>query len=101
MKNVKYFKYKDTYNFNLFLKEHNYVIDDVKGFHLSVKRQCRSVMLKVYSFHFKNGGFGCFSVVTFKDYNHLLKTSLGLNGSNTLYWYQKADIKEYQITKYK
>ena len=85
MKSIKSFKYINNINFKDFLNKHGYSLNDVKSFCLNTKRIYHNVMLKVYSFHFNNGGFECFSVAKFKDYNHLTKTSLGLNGSRTLY----------------
>ena len=85
MKKIKYFKYVNNINFKDFLSNHGYNLNDVKSFCLNTKRQYHNVILKVYSFHFNDGGFECFSVVTFKNYDHLIKTSLGLNGSRVLY----------------
>ena len=92
---IKYFKYINNINFKDFIYKRGYKLDDVKAFYLVTKKQYRNVILKVYTLHFVKGGFACFSVVKFKDYDHLLKTSLGLNGDHVLYWYQKSDIKEY------
>lgn len=97
MKNIKLFKYWYTYDFQKFLEEYSYTLDDVKGFSVvSVKRYSGNV-LKTYAIHFNDGEYEYFSVVYFKDFNEYNQSRLGFNGNKLLRWYEVAIIKEYKL----
>ena len=53
MKDIKYFKYINTKQFNVFLKERGYSLNDVSGFKFSMKFQRNGNILKIYSIYFK------------------------------------------------
>ena len=97
MKNIKYFKYFDRKQFNVFLKEYGYAIGDVKGFNLCEQTQYRGNILKIYSIHFNDGEMGCFSAVLFKNFNEYQQTRLGFRGDKLLYWYENANIRLYRV----
>ena len=97
MKNIKYFKYKNTFNFEKFLKEYGYTLDDVKGFCLYEKKWYHGNFLKLYIIHFNDGEMKCFSVVYFKNFNECKQSRLGFNGNKLLNWYQGANIRKYKL----
>ena len=84
MKNIKHFIYQDTHTFNVFLKEHNYILDDVKGFSLYDKEHYHGNVLKTYSIYFKDGEHVYFSVAIFKSFNEYRQSALGFNGDKLL-----------------
>ena len=53
MKNIKSFIYINTKQFNVFLKERGYSLNDVSGFKFSMKFQRNGNILKIYSIYFK------------------------------------------------
>ena len=97
MKNIKYFKYKNTYEYSVFLKEYGYKLDDVKGFSVSVIHRFNGNVYKSYIIYFKDDNLACFKVVYFKSLNELHKSNLGLNGNTLLEWYQDANIVWYKV----
>ena len=96
MKSLKQFKYKNTLDFQKFLKAYNYILDDVKGFSVAYKKQYRGNILKIYNVHFNDGEYEYFKVVYFKDFNEYHQSRLGFNGEKLLTWYQDANIKKYK-----
>ena len=100
MKNIKLFKHKDTLEFQGFISSYNYKIEDVKGFSLAEKRQCRGNTLKIYSIHFKDGEYEYFKVIRFKSFNEYRQSSLGFNGDKLWSWFQDADIRRYTKNRY-
>ena len=96
MKSLKQFKYKNTLNFQKFLKAYNYILDDVKGFSVGYKKQYHGNILKIYNVHFIDGEYEYFKVVYFKSLNEYHQAALGFNGEKLLTWYQDANIKKYK-----
>ena len=96
MKNIKYFKYKDTCNFIGFVTAYGYKLEDVIGFSFIGKKQYRGNVLKVYSIWFKDCEEEYFKVVNFKSFNEYHQSRLGFNGDKLLRWYEDADIRTYQ-----
>ena len=96
MKNIKYFKYKDTFGFLGFVYAYEYKPEDVIGFSFGWKKQYRGNVLKVYEIYFKDGEYEYFKEVIFKDFNECRQSRLGFNGNKLLRWYEEADIRSYK-----
>ena len=96
MNNIKRFKYINTKQFNVFLNEYNYKLDDVKGYSLSYKRCYRGNILKQYIIYLSDHDHIFFSVVYFKSYNEYRQSALGFNGDRLLSWYNDANIRKYK-----
>ena len=97
MKNIKLFKYKNTYNFEKFLNEYGYKLNDAISFSFVYKKQYHGNILKIYHIHFNDGEYGYFKVVCFKDFNEYHQSRLGFNGNKLLDWYEDANIKMYKV----
>ena len=96
MKNIKYFKYKDTFGFLGFVCAYEYKLEDVIGFSFGWKKQYRGNILKVYEICFKDGEKEYFKEVIFKNLNEYRQSRLGFNGDKLLRWYEEADIRSYK-----
>ena len=97
MKNIKYFKYWYTYEFEKFLKDYGYTIDDVKGFSVSSIMCYHGNILKTYVIYIYDGEAVYFSVAYFKSFNEYNQSWLGFNGDKLLQWYNKSAIKQYKL----
>ena len=84
MKNIKYFKYKNIYCFESFLKDYGYGIDDVKGFNVSDITRYHCNALKTYAIYFNDGEYEYFKVADFKSFNEYHQSRLGFNGNKLL-----------------
>ena len=84
MRNIKYFKYKDTCKFDMFLKEYGYTIDDVIGFSYDGKEQYHCNILKTYIIYFSDHDHAFFKVVYFNSFNEYRQSALGFNGERLL-----------------
>ena len=84
MRNIKYFKYKNTLAFEKFLKEYNYKINGVDGFSYIGQKQYHGNIFKVYSIWFKDYGEQYFTIVYFKSFNECNRSRLGFNGEKLL-----------------
>ena len=96
MKSIKSFKYINENNFNVFLNNYGYKLDDVKGFSLAEKRQCRGNILKIYNIRFNDGEYEYFKVAVFESFNEYKQSSLGFNGNKLLDWWENANIRMYK-----
>ena len=96
MKKIKYFKYVNENNFNVFLYEYGYKLDDVIGFSFVSKKQYRCNVLTTYSVYFKDGEHEYFKVAVFESFNEYRQSALGFNGNKLLDWYENADIRMYK-----
>ena len=96
MKNIKYFKYKNTSNFLGFIGSYDYKLDDVKVLSFVGKKQYHGNILKTYNVYFKDGEYEYFKVVYFKNFNEYRQSRLGFNGDKLLRWYEDADVREYK-----
>ena len=96
MKNIKCFKYVNENNFNIFLNEYNYSLDDIKGFKLVVKKQYRNNILKVYRIYFNDDVYVYFRVAAFENFNEYRQSSLGFNGYKLLEWWEESHIRMYK-----
>ena len=97
MNNIKSFKYWYSYEFERFLKNHGYTIDDVKGYNVSSVMRYRGNVLKTYVVYVYDGENVYFSVAYFKSFDEYNKAWLGFNGDKLLQWYKKAAIKQYKL----
>ena len=97
MKNIKSFKYKNTYEYKKYLKEYGYTIDDVVGFSLVDKQQYGGNILKQYVIYFSDHDNVYFKVVYFKSLNEYHQSALGFNGNTLLNWYQDANVVWYKV----
>ena len=97
MKNIKYFKYKDTYEFKKFLDAYGYRLWGVKGFSYAGKKQYRYNVLKLYRITFNDGEYEYFKIVYFKSFNECKQSRLGFNGNKMLDLYQSANIVKYKV----
>ena len=84
MKSIKYFKYKDTYEYSKFLKEYGYSSNDVVGFSISDKQQYHGNILKEYIIYLSDHDHIYFKVVWFKSFNEYRQSFLGFNGETLL-----------------
>ena len=97
MKNIKYFKYWYSYEFEKCLADYGYSLDDVKGFNISSIKRYRGNILKTYKVYVYDGESVYFSVVYFKSFNEYNQSWLGFNGDKLLQWYQISAIKLYKL----
>ena len=97
MKNIKYFKYKNTYNFEKFLREYGYTLSDAVGFSVNVIFHYRGNVFKSYIIYLKDAMLACFKVVYFKSFNEYHQCRLGFNGEKLLEWYNDANIRKYKL----
>ena len=84
MKSIKLFKYANENNFNIFLNEYGYTLNDVKGFSVIDKKQYRCNILKTYAVHFNDGEYEYFKVAVFESFNEYRQSALGFNGNKLL-----------------
>ena len=96
MKNIKYFKYKDSSEFIGFIGSYDYKLEDVKGFRFDEQKQCCGNILKWYEIYFKDGESAYFKVVIFKDRNEYHQTKWGFRGNKLLNWFEDSDLVEYK-----
>lgn len=96
MKSIKYFKYINENNFNVFLNEYGYTIDDVKGYNVSSIMRYRGNILKTYVIYFNDGECEYFKVACFESYNEYKQSLLGFSGERLLQWFQSAHIRMYK-----
>ena len=82
--NIKYFKYKNIYNFQKFLNECGYALNDILYFSVANTQQYRGNVLQTYAFHFNDGECEYFKIVYFKDFNEYNQSRLGFNGDKLL-----------------
>ena len=97
MKNIKCFKYKNTYNFKKFLSAYGYKLDNVKGFSVVGKRYYHGNILKVYFIHFNDGEKEYFKVAYFKSLNECNQARLSFNCIKLSGWYSSAYVRWYKV----
>ena len=97
MKNIKYFNYINTKQFNIFLNEYGYTLENVKGFSFAWLKQYHGNILKQYNIYFNDGECEYFKVVYFKNLNEYHQSALGFNGNRLLNWYQDANVVWYKV----
>lgn len=94
MKSINLFKYKDTNEFLTFLAAYSYKLEDIKGFTLAGKKQCRGNILKIYNVYFNDGEYEYFKVVIFEDLNEYRQASFGGSCNKLIRWYEAAELTE-------
>ena len=97
MKSIKLFKYWYSYDFEIFLKDYGYTIEDVKGFSVSSIKRYHGNILKEYFVHFNDGEKEYFKVVYFKSFNECNSARLGFKGDKLLRWYEDANVRKYKL----
>ena len=97
MKNIKYFKYKDTSKFKDFLSSYEYKLEDVRGFKFVEKKQYQGNVLTLYFICFNDGEEICFTVVSFKSFNEYHQARLGFKGDKLLGWFEDANVRTYKV----
>ena len=93
MKDIKYFKYKDTSNFIGFIGSYDHKLEDVVGFSFDEQKQHQGNVLKWYKIYFKDGEYEYFKVAIFKDIHEYHQVKLGFKGNKLLDWFEDADIR--------
>ena len=100
MKNIKYFKYVNTKQFNVFLNEYGYSFKDIKGFKFASETHYNGNVLKTYFIYFNDGEYEHFKVAYFKDFNEYQQAGLGFNGDKLLNIFESANIRKYKHVIY-
>ena len=93
MKSIKLFKYRKASEFIVFVGCCGQKLDDVKGFELVERKQCRGNVWKEYCIHFNDDECAYFKVVCFKNFNDYQQAHLGFNGNKLFDWFEDADIR--------
>ena len=96
MKNIKSFKYKNTYSFERFLREYGYTFSDVSGYSVGWKEQYNGNLIRVYIIYFNDGKYKRFSVLYLKSRNEYEQICSGSKINKTLMWYDIANIVKYK-----
>ena len=96
MKDIKYFKYKDTNAFEKFLSAYGYKIGNVKGFSYVGQKQYNGNVLKEYFIHFDDDEKEYFKVVYFKNFNEYNQARLGFSYEKLSCWYGSAWVIKYK-----
>ena len=96
MKNIKCFKYINTYSFERFLSAYSYTISDVNGYSIGWKEQYNGNVLRVYIIYFNDGKYKRFSVLYLKDFNEHEQIRLGFKINKLLMWYDIANVVKYK-----
>ena len=97
MKNLKYFKYKNTYEFEKFLSGYGYILSDVVGFSVAGVDYYHGNILKEYMIYISGRVHVFFKVAYFKSFNECNQCRLGFNGDKLLEWYDDANIRHYKV----
>ena len=97
MKSIKYFQYKNTYNFKKFLNAYGYILNDVKGFSFVEIKQYHGNILKTYFIHFNDGEKEYFKVVYFKSWNECNQARLSFSCIKLSGWYSSAYVRWYKV----
>ena len=96
MKNIKFFKFKNTKKFEEFLGEYGYQLEDVRGFKFIDKKQYCGNVLKSYFIYLKDGEEVYFRVVDFKSFNEYHQARLGFRGAKLEEWFEDAAVRRYK-----
>ena len=96
MKNIKFFKYRDTHAFEHLLSSYNYKSEDVKGFKFIEQKQYQGNTLKLYYICMNDGEEICFTVACFKNFNEYHQVRLGFRGEKLLAWFEDSAVREYK-----
>ena len=97
MKNIKSFKYVNTKQFNIFLKERRYSLNDVSGFKINMKFNRNGNILKIYSIYFKYNEVFSFWVINFKSFSEYQASFYKDN--NMFEWNKYSNLRTYKVNK--
>ena len=97
MKKIKFFKYKNTYEFEKFLDGYGYILSDAVGFSAYDKQQYHGNILKEYVIYLNDHEHIFFKEVNFKSFNECNRSRLGFNGDKLLRWYNSSNIRKYKF----
>ena len=98
MKSIKYFKYKNTFEFEHFLSKYGYIVSDVVGFSVVGIEYHHGNILKEYMIYISGRVHVFFKVVYFKDFNECNKARLGvINNKLLVEWYSSAAVRQYKV----
>ena len=97
MKNIKYFKYKNTFAFEKFLCKHHYWVENIKGFSFGWTERYHGNILKVYMIYFNDNEYKLFRIVYFKSLDVCDKARLGFINNKLLMWFDDANIVKYKV----
>ena len=100
MKNIKFFKYKNTNAFEKCLNAYGYTTNDAVGFSTYDKQQYHGNILKEYVIYLADHDRVFFKEVCFKDFNEIQQARLGFNGNKLLRWYEDANVRKYKTKGY-
>ncbi len=95
MKDIKYFKYKDTQHFNMFLKDCGYSLNDVSGFKISMKFQRNGNILKIYNIYVKYNEVFSFWVLNFKSFSEYWNSLY--ESDNMFVWSKYSNLCTYKV----
>ena len=84
MKSIKSFIYKNTFEFEKFLCDKHYWVEDIKGFEYGWKEQYHGNILKAYRIYFNDNEYKIFRIVYFKSLNECDKARLGFINNKLL-----------------
>ena len=97
MKKIKYFMYKNTYEFEKFLSIYGYILSDVVGFSVVSVEYHHGNILKEYMIYLSGRVQLFFKVVYFKSFNECEQARLGLSKDKLLVeWYSSAAVVQYK-----
>ena len=97
MKNIKYFMYKNTREFEKFLNAYGYRLKDVIGFSFAGQKQYHYNVLKLYNIRFNDGEYEYFKVAFFKNIFECDKARLCVSGDKLSDWYKNANVRHYKV----
>ena len=97
MKSIKYFQYKNTWEFERFLRACKRWLEDAVGFSVVGVERYRGNILKTYAIYLSDGAKLHFKVVFFKDFFACKRAPWGFEGNKLLEWYEGAAVKHYKV----
>lgn len=97
MKNIKCFKHVNIKDFDCFLNNYGYKLDNVVGFGLYDKKQYCGNILKTYIIYLNDGEHIYFKVAYFKSFIEFRKRRLEFPNSVLSGWYWFSNVKMYKL----
>ena len=97
MINIKYFNYKNLYEFKKCLNSYGYRLRDAVGFNVSGIQRYRGNILKTYIIYVNDGKSIYFNVAYFKSLNEYDQCYAGLKGERLLKWCDDKNVREYKV----
>ena len=97
MKSIKYFQYKNTWEFERFLRSCKHRLKDAVGFSVFNVERYHGNILKTYIIYLYDDAKLYFKVVFFKNFFVCKKAPRGLEGNKLLEWYSAAAVRWYKV----